>query len=115
MDNKPFTILILLNATPQWLSLSRNQRSEFVLKELSPIIEKVGAKLDIRFFDSEYFHAHFSDFLIIQTVELIDYQLFIEMLRDTKFYGVPHFKVLDIVIGKENLFKEYDKQLKSPN
>ena len=115
MDNKPFTILILLNATPQWLSLSRNQRSEFVSKELGPIIEKVGAKLDIRFFDSEYFHAHFSDFLIIQTVQLKDYQLFIEMLRDTKFYSVPYFEVRDLIMGKENHFKEYDKQLKSPN
>ena len=109
---KPYTVLVLLNAKPHWLALTRDQRSEFVRKELVPILDRVSKKVAVSFFDSEYFHASISDFLILHTSELEGYKLFIELLRDTKVYSIPYFEIKDIIIGQENLFEDFNEQFK---
>ena len=112
MEQKPYTILVLMNATPKWLSLTREERSKFVEKVITPIFVKVGQTVKIRLFDSEYFHGSVSDFMIVSTSSLDDYKLLIEMLRDTKIYGVPYFDIKDIIIGQENLFEDFNEKLK---
>ena len=110
---KPYTVLVLMNATPAWLSLTRDERSKFVEKELTPIFVRVGQTVSIRMFDSEYFHSSVSDFLIVSTANLNDYKLLIELLRDSKVYGVPYFEIKDIIVGQENLFEDFNEQLKN--
>lgn len=113
MENKkPYTILVLMNATPKWLSLSRDERSQFVEKELTPIFVRVSQTVTVQLFDSEYFHASVSDFMIVTTTKLDDYKLMIELLRDTKVYGVPYFEIKDIITGQENLFEDFNEQFK---
>ena len=112
MEQKPYTILVLMNATPKWLSLTREERSKFVEKVITPIFVKVGQTVKIRLFYSEYFHGSVSDFMIVSTSSLDDYKLLIEMLRDTKIYGVPYFDIKDIIIGQENLFEDFNEKLK---
>lgn len=113
MENqKPYTIVVLMNATPQWLSLNRAERSEFVEKELTPIFVRVSETVTIQLFDSEYFHASVSDFMLVTTTNLDDYKLFIELLRDTKVYGAPYFEVKDIIVGQENMFEEFNERFK---
>ncbi|WP_111307643.1 darcynin family protein [Confluentibacter sediminis] len=113
MENKkPYTILVLMNATPKWLSLTREQRSEFVEKELTPIFVRVSKTVSVRLFDSEYFHASVSDFMIVTTTNLDDYKLLIELLRDTKVYAAPYFEIKDIIVGQENLFKDFNERFK---
>jgi hypothetical protein len=109
---KPYTILVLMNATPKWLSLTRNERSQFVEKEITPIFVKTGKTVTIRLFDSEYFNASVSDFMIVSTPSLGDYKLLIELLRDTKIYGIPYFDIKQIIVGQENLFEYFNEQLK---
>jgi hypothetical protein len=109
---KPYTILVLMNATPKWLSLTRDERSEFVEKELTPIFIRVSKTVNIKLFDSEYFHSSVSDFMIVSTTNLDDYKLLIELLRDTKIYGVPYFEIKDIIVGQENLFEDFNKEFK---
>lgn len=111
-QQKPYTIVILMNASPKWLSLSRDERSKFFEKELQPVFARVSHNVNIRLFDSEYFHASVSDFMILHTLHLKDYQLLIELLRDTKVYGAPYFEIKDIIIGQENLFEDFNEQLK---
>ena len=109
---KPYTILVLMNATPQWLSLTRDERSRFVEKELTPIFVLVSKTVNVKLFDSEYFHASVSDFMIVTTTDLNDYKLLIELLRDTKIYGIPYFEIKDIIVGQENLFEDFNEQFK---
>jgi len=109
---KPYTVLVLMNATPKWLSLTRNERSKFVEKELAPIFVRVSKTVNVRLFDSEYFHSSVSDFMIVSTTSLDDYKLLIELLRDTKVYGVPYFEIKDIIVGQENLFEDFNELLK---
>ncbi|WP_073120909.1 darcynin family protein [Wenyingzhuangia marina] len=109
---KPYTILVLMNASPQWLSLTREERSKFVEKELTPIFTRVSKTVSIQLFDSEYFHASVSDFMIVNTTSLDDYKMFIELLRDTKVYGTPYFEIKDIIVGQENLFEDFNERFK---
>lgn len=109
---KPYTILLLMNATPQWLSLTREQRSDFLRDQLAPVLGRVAKTVDVRMFDSEYFHSKISDFLIVTTYELHDYKLMVEMLRDTRVYGIPYFQITDIVVGQENMFEDFNEELK---
>lgn len=113
MENqKPYTILVLMNATPKWLSLTRDERSRFVEKELTPVFARVSKTVKVRLYDSEYFHSSVSDFMIVNTTSLDDYKLLIELLRDTKVYSVPYFEIKDIITGQENLFEDFNEQFK---
>ncbi|RRA97557.1 darcynin family protein [Larkinella rosea] len=108
-----YTILLLLNAKPQWLSLSRNERNTYFEKTVRPVFQEVSQTVEVRLFDSEYFHARVSDFLIVRTRNLKDYQWLIERLRDTKIYSGPYFELVDLIMGQENGFREFDERLKT--
>jgi len=112
MEQKSYTVLVLMNATPKWLALTRAERSKFVENELNPIFARVSKTVKVRLFDSEYFHSSVSDFMIVSTANLGDYQLLIELLRDTKVYGAPYFEVKDIIVGQENLFEDFNERFK---
>lgn len=108
---KPYTILILLSATSKWLALSRNERAHFYEKTILPVFLNNTPSLSVKFYDSEYFNAEVSDFLIVSTTDLDEYKRMIELLRDSAVYSVPYFTVKDIIIGQENLFQDFDQQL----
>lgn len=103
-------MLLLLQATPQWLALSREARADFFRDTVSPVFERFAATVTVRMFDSEYFHARVSDFLVIETTVLRDYQRLMERLRDTAIYSVPYFQVIDIIPGEENAFRIFDEE-----
>lgn len=111
-NSKPFTIIVLMNATPQWLSLTRELRADFFEKSVAPVFKSVGNTVSVRLFDSEYFHASVSDFMIISADDLNDYQELIERLRDTKIYGTPYFEIKDIIVGQENRFEDFNTKFK---
>ncbi len=109
---RPYTILILMNATPKWLSHTRDERSAFFEKKIIPVFQKVSKTVKVQLFDSEYFHANVSDFMIATASSLDDYKLLIELLRDTKIYAEPYFEIKDIIVGQENAFKDFNELLK---
>ena len=109
---RPYTILILMNATPKWLSHTRDERSAFFEKKIIPVFQKVSKTVKVQLFDSEYFHANVSDFMIATASSLDDYKLLIELLRDTKIYAEPYFEIKDIIVGQENAFEDFNELLK---
>lgn len=102
-----------MNANAKWLALSREARGKFFEKEVMPIFQKVSQTVRVKLYDSEYFHAAVSDFMILETNQLGDYQQLIERLRDTRIYGAPYFEIKDIIMGQENRFEEFNEQFKS--
>ncbi|AFK03308.1 hypothetical protein Emtol_2170 [Emticicia oligotrophica DSM 17448] len=113
VSQKNYTILVLMNATPQWLSHTRSERADFFEKRIMPIFQKVSKTVKVQLFDSEYFHAQVSDFIIITTSDLEQYKLMIELLRDSKIYGEPYFQIKDIIVGQENAFEDFNILLKN--
>lgn len=106
-----FHILLLLNASREWLSLSREARTLFFRQKLQPAFARVQNTVKVRFFDTEYFHARVSDFIYLEAGNLHDYQLLMEMLRDTELYTSPYFHLIDIIIGQENAFETFNQLL----
>ncbi|WP_428330584.1 darcynin family protein [Mucilaginibacter sp.] len=100
-----YTILILVNATNQWLSLPRAERDEFVEKELQPILKKYSSSCNVKLYDSDFTHPAVSDFLIIETNDLKEYGYMIGYLRESKTFAVPYFEIKDLIVGVNNNFR----------
>ncbi|UBM59662.1 hypothetical protein LAG90_03235 [Marinilongibacter aquaticus] len=111
-EKHTFTVVLLMQASPKWLSLSRENRAEFTANEIKPIFDKLAQTVHVRLFDSEYFNAQYSDFMLIETDNLEHYQELIERLRDTKIYAEPYFEIKEIIVGQENRFADFDTQFK---
>jgi len=111
---KPHIIFMLLDATPEWLSLSREQRDQFVENHMTPILARYPA-LRTRFFDAEAYTTECSDVLMIETSDLTQHRHFIDALRDTDFYRVPYFEIVSIIPTVENGHVEYDEHLSTLN
>lgn len=109
MKVQSYTVLMLMEALPAWLSITRDERNDFFEGSIAPILKKYSASCQVRIFDSEYFHGTVSDFMIVETNDLQQYRFMIEEFRDTFIYSVPYFNVKDIIVGVENGFKEFEK------
>ena len=107
-----YTIVILISTTEKWLRLSRPERNKFTEQVLDPILVKYKESLDVRMFDAESFNARNTDFIVIETTDLNQYYFFWEEIRDSKVYTEPYFIVNEIVVGKEDGFKEFEKTIK---
>jgi hypothetical protein len=106
-----YTIVILISTTENWLRLTRKQRNEYNEKFFIPLLKKYQEFLNVRLFDSESTHAQHTDFIIIETNDLKQYYFFWEEVRDSEIYTVPYFKINDIIIGQEDGFKEFEKNI----
>jgi hypothetical protein len=93
---------MLVRTTPQWLALAPSDRFGFLGESIAPIL---GAHTDVsmRFFDSEAFHANYTDVIMWETASLMSYQAIVEELRETPFWGT-YFEVVDIVASIENAY-----------
>jgi hypothetical protein len=92
-----------------WLRLSREERNknERIFQEeiVGPFTEKVS----VRHFDAEAFAAAYSDFLLIETDDLQSYYYFIEKLRDSDFIARGWADIVDIAIGVEDGYREFER------
>jgi Darcynin, domain of unknown function len=100
-----YTILILVNATPQWLSLQRSERDHFVETELQPIFAKYGHSCNIRLFDSDFTNPGVSDFIIVETEDLKEFGFMMGYLRESKTFAAPYFDIKDLIVGVPNNFR----------
>ena len=108
-----YTIVILISTTEKWLRLNRKERNNFFEQSLQPLVLKYGEYLNVRLFDAESFNAKNTDFLIIETSNLNQYYYFWEEIRDSKIYTEPYFIINEIVVGKEDGFREFEETIKS--
>jgi hypothetical protein len=95
------TIIILLKATDNWVKQSTGKHDLFLNEEIKPIVDKMSKRIHVRFFNSQSFNAHISNYLIIETNSLHDYQDFFYALQETKVFG-EYFSPQEIIMGEEN-------------
>ncbi|UZR98221.1 darcynin family protein [Chondrinema litorale] len=110
-----YSILVLYNVTNHWLLLKREERGKIFKNEIMPIIQKFEGKLKVRLFDSEAFHAKTSDFMIIECADLKDHYYFMEHLRDTSLFGKPYIQLVDVIIGIEDGFAQFEDEEYKPD
>ena len=109
MTQTPYTILMMMTATPAWLGQSRQERAIFTATVIQPVLERYADRVQVRFYDAEAFAAHCSDFAMFTTRDLKDYYFLIEALRDTALFAVPYFVVNDVLIGLENGYQAFEE------
>ncbi|HZG28574.1 Darcynin, protein of unknown function [Ensifer adhaerens] len=95
MSASRFTIFMLLEALPSWLSLDRTARGKIAEEALGSSLS--GFNVTHRHYDAEAFSGRCSDISVFETDDLPAYYYVIERLRDSAFFAVPYFRVIDII------------------
>lgn len=106
----PHTIFMLLRTTPAWLGLSRPERRSFMDRVVRPVLERYP-DVKTRYFDAESFHARCTDLAMWETTNLQHYTFVVDALRDTAFFGLPYFEIVDIITTQEEGYLRYDQHL----
>lgn len=107
MPEPVLTFFMSLRSQPSWLALTRQQRADFIRETVQPIFTRHPA-VTLKFYDAEAFSGRCTDMAVFETADLRAYTFLIDALRDTPFFGLPYFEVLDIIPAMENGYREYD-------
>jgi hypothetical protein len=92
----PFTYFVQMNATTAWLSLSPDQRHQFISETLHPIFHNYP-QVTIRLYDAEAFTSSCSDIAVFESERIEDYVSLMDDLRNSKIFTVPYFDIIDVI------------------
>ena len=65
-------------------------------------------QLSLRHFDAEAFSSFCSDVMMIETIDVVAYYDFMEMLRDSPIITTPYFRIVQIVPAIEEGFQAFE-------
>ncbi|MCM2293445.1 hypothetical protein NAC44_14035 [Allorhizobium sp. BGMRC 0089] len=102
----PFSIFVLLKTRPGWLSLSRPQRNAIAQAAFSSALDQTDVR--VRLFDAEAFCGFCTDIALFETEDMKAFYGVMERLRDSPFFAVPYFDVVQILPSIENGFKAFE-------
>ncbi len=100
---------ILIENPSRYLRFSHTTIAEpqFLAEVVRPIFAQYPA-VKLRFYDAEAFSGRCTDMAVFETADIRAYTFLIDALRDTPFFGLPHFEVLEVIPAIENSYREYD-------
>ncbi|MEK8211764.1 darcynin family protein [Paenibacillus sp. FSL L8-0463] len=106
-----YMMIVLLEFYPSWLALPREERRKHA-DSLQGIIQKYGQHVKVRFFDAEALPGKdYTDFVLCETVDLMQYHYMWEEIRDSLPYTKGYMKIKDVVMGIENAFQSYEAEV----
>ncbi len=105
-----YLVVMTIRYNIKWLEKTREERNNFNDKYIIPIINKYSNDIKIRFFDAECFYAKGSDFFIFECFDLKKYYFMMEEMRDTELFSKDLLSVVDIMMGIEEGYKEFESQ-----
>ncbi|SHE63027.1 Darcynin, protein of unknown function [Seinonella peptonophila] len=110
-----YTLILLLEFYPSWLSLTRAERREYA-DDIYRIIDDYDGQVKVRFFDAEALPGnHYTDFCICETEDLQAYHFMWEKIRDSAAYAHGFFKIKDVIMGIENAYQLFEEQERQKN
>lgn len=101
-----YTIVLLLNATRHWFALPCEEKDDFVAKELHQLFKKHLDANKVKLFDNHYTHATISDFLIVETDNVLEYTYLLEAIKESTTFGAPLFSIKELAMGVDNHFQD---------
>ena len=96
MNPQPYTVFMLLRATPRWLDLDTDERQSLQDSALVHVYDRFPA-VRLRFFDASAFHGRCTDLMVWETTDMPEYRAAVESLRRHALLHEPHFEVLDVI------------------
>lgn len=100
------TLFLLMEATPDWLRLSREKRAAIAEPALSNALAGLGATA--RHFDAEAFHARVSDIAVLEAPSAKEAYFVMERLRDSPLIAEGYFRMTDIIPAFEDGFRQFE-------
>lgn len=97
---------LLLTATPAWLALDGRERERIVANELRPILDRHRRAVSARYYDTEAYTARASDLLMLEFDHPGAHAKLIDELRSSPMFGVPYFKLEDLLVGQQAAWLE---------
>lgn len=95
------TAFMLVKTRPEFLGLSVEERVEVFRTEVIPAVTSKVKDVRSRFFDTEFYSARVTDVWMWEARDHHAYQLLVEALRETSFWG-RYFEVVELLVGVEN-------------
>jgi hypothetical protein len=101
----------MLKATTKWLVMNKEYRANMFKQFLFPLMASYSDHIHFKVFNAEAFHAHVSDFFVVETGNIEKYYEFLQDLKGTKFFASESFELHDIVVGAENGFRQFNEKI----
>ncbi len=99
--DRSVTAFIHINTTNEWLAYSIPERLERARGILMPIIKEFEDTVIFKWYDVEFYKQGISDIMMMDCKDHLSYQMFVERLRETAFWG-KWFSIEDILVGELN-------------
>ena len=96
----------MLEAQPAWLALDRAARGAW-----AKIVHDACARhpeVAVSWFDADGLSGRYSDFVTCHFSDLEAYQFLWDTLRDLELFSRPYFRIVDVVLGRENAYQAYE-------
>jgi hypothetical protein len=106
-----YSIILMLKATPKWWIMSNDYRKTIFHQHVFPLLATYADQIHFKVFNAEPFQAQVSDFLVAETTSLDHYYLFLKEFKTTRLFTNEHFELVEVVMGAENGFSEFNEQL----
>lgn len=106
---RKYTFFVHMNATKNWLSLSREERNSYFSESIGEIFSRYPS-VTVRLYDAEAFTTKCSDIAVYETENIQDYYFLVEELRDSKIFTEPYFEIVDIFPAIEDGFVEFESK-----
>jgi len=110
VDETPLTIAVVeLKVEHTYLQLSRESRAE-KWKMMQGIVAS-HPDVELVWHDADAFSGECSDLVICRFRETYAYHAMWEELKDSELFTTPYFHITRVLIGMENAFEAYDRDL----
>lgn len=107
MNARPYTVFMLLKATPHWLALDADARDALHDSALELIFNRFPA-VRMRRFDASGLHGRCSEVLVWETTDVAEYRAAVDSLQRHPLLGEPCFEVMDVIPSVPDGWREFD-------
>jgi len=104
---RPYTVFMLLKATPHWLALDRAQRDVVYDNALMQVFNRFPS-VRMRFFDASAFSGRCSDVVVWETTDMPEYREAVAALHQHAFFGKPCFEIVEVITSVPDGWREFD-------
>ena len=102
----PMAAIVYLAFEPAWLALSRDERQTHAAAIGEILARHPGVTFE--WFDADALSGGYTDFAICRFSDMRAYHHLWEELRDTEIFSRPFARIVNVSIGIENGFQDYE-------
>jgi len=107
MPTRPYTVFMLLKATPHWQALGRDQRDTVHDSALMCVFNRFP-EVRLRRFDATGLHGRCSEVLVFETTDVAEYREAVDCLHRHELFARPCFEIVEVIPSVPDGWREFD-------